>query len=515
MSILKRVRLVLAILAILAAMLLFVDVSGAAHLWLGWIAKIQLLPAILALNLGVVVLLVILTLLFGRVYCSVICPLGIFQDVMARLGKTSRKNRYSYSPERKVLRYTFFVLFIATLVGGVSSVAGILEPYSSFGRIASNLFAPVYAWGNNLLAYISERAGSYAFYPREVWVKGIGTFVVAVSTLVVLAVLAWRNGRTYCNTVCPVGTLLGLLSRWSVFAPVIDTEKCISCNICSRNCKSACIDIANHKIDYSRCVVCMDCIDVCPKDAVSFRLRSKSKAAASAPDGGMKAKAGNAKQTVAKVAEKAPDAVSRKGFITGAGLLAVSAVRAQEMKVDGGFAEIIAKKVPKRETRIVPAGAQSLRHLAAHCTGCQLCVEACPNGVLRPSGGLITLLQPEMGFERGYCRPECVACSEVCPTGAIVKITVPEKSSIQVGHAVWIRENCIVLRDEQDCDNCARHCPTDAITMVPSDPDNRRSRKIPAVNVERCIGCGACENLCPSRPFSAIYVEGHENHRTI
>ena len=401
MSVLKRVRLVLAILAILAAMLLFVDVSGAAHLWLGWIAKIQLLPAILALNLGVVVLLVILTLLLGRVYCSVICPLGIFQDVMARFGKMSRKNRYSYSPERKVLRYTFFVLFIATLVGGVSSVAGILEPYSSFGRIASNLFAPVYAWGNNLLAYISERAGSYAFYPREVWVKGIGTFVVAVSTLVVLAVLAWRNGRTYCNTVCPVGTLLGLLSRWSVFAPVIDTEKCISCKICSRNCKSACIDIANHKIDYSRCVVCMDCIDVCPKDAVSFRLRSKSKAAASAPDGGMKAKAGNAKQTVAKVAEKAPDAVSRKGFITGAGLLAVSAVRAQEMKVDGGFAEIIAKKVSKRETRIVPAGAQSLRHLAAHCTGCQLCVEACPNGVLRPSGGLITLLQPEIGFDFG------------------------------------------------------------------------------------------------------------------
>lgn len=511
MSILKRVRLVLAILAILAAMLLFVDVSGAAHLWLGWIAKIQLLPAILALNLGVVVLLVILTLLFGRVYCSVICPLGIFQDVMARLGKMSRKNRYSYSPERKVLRYTFFVLFIATLVGGVSSVAGILEPYSSFGRIASNLFAPVYAWGNNLLAYVSEHIGSYAFYPREVWIKGIGTFVVAVVTFVVLAVLAWRNGRTYCNTVCPVGTLLGLLSRWSVFAPVIDTEKCISCNICSRNCKSACIDIANHRIDYSRCVVCMDCIDVCPKDAVSFRLRSKAKAAAGAASD----KGAAAKPAAAKGAGKAPDAVSRKGFITGAGLLAVSAVRAQEMKVDGGFAEIIAKKVPKRETRIVPAGAQSLRHLAAHCTGCQLCVEACPNGVLRPSGGLITLLQPEMGFERGYCRPECVACSEVCPTDAIVKITVPEKSSIQVGHAVWIRENCIVLRDEQDCDNCARHCPTDAITMVPSDPDNRRSRKIPAVNVERCIGCGACENLCPSRPFSAIYVEGHENHRTI
>lgn len=510
MSVLKRVRLVLAILVILAATLLFVDVSGVAHLWLGWVAKIQLLPAILALNLGVVVVLVILTLLLGRVYCSVICPLGIFQDVIARFGKMSRKNRYSYSSERKVLRYAVFVVFIAALVGGVSSVAGILAPYSSFGRIASNLFAPVYAWGNNLLAYLSERVGSYAFYPREVWIKSIGTFVVAVVTVVVLAVLAWRNGRTYCNTICPVGTLLGLLSRWSVFAPVIDTDKCISCNKCARNCKAACIDIPNHKIDYSRCVVCMDCIDVCPKDAVSFRRRTAAKSAA-----GSEVKSTAVEGATQKSAVSGSEALSRKGFITGAGLLAVSAVRAQEMKVDGGFAEIIAKKVPKRETRIVPAGAQSLHNMAAHCTGCQLCVASCPNGVLRPSGDLMTLLQPEMSFERGYCRPECVACSEVCPTGAIVKITVPEKSSIQVGHAVWIRENCIVLRDDEDCDNCARHCPSSAITMVPLEPGNRRSRKIPTVNVERCIGCGACENLCPSRPFSAMYVEGHENHRTI
>ena len=320
MSVLKRVRLVLAILVILAATLLFVDVSGVAHLWLGWVAKIQLLPAILAL-----------TLLLGRVYCSVICPLGIFQDVIARFGKMSRKNRYSYSPERKVLRYAVFVIFIAALVGGVSSVAGILAPYSSFGRIASNLFAPVYAWGNNLLAYLSERVGSYAFYPREVWIKSIGTFVVAVVTVVVLAVLAWRNGRTYCNTICPVGTLLGLLSRWSVFAPVIDTDKCISCNKCARNCKAACIDIPNHKIDYSRCVVCMDCLDVCPKDAVSFRRRTAAKSAV-----GSEVKSTAVEGATQKSAVSGSEALSRKGFITGAGLLAVSAVRAQEMKVDGG-----------------------------------------------------------------------------------------------------------------------------------------------------------------------------------
>ena len=153
--------------------------------------------------------------------------------------------------------------------------------------------------------------------------------------------------------------------------------------------------------------------------------------------------------------------------------------------------------------------------MARHCTGCQLCVAVCPNGVLRPSSALATLMQPEMSYERGYCRPECTKCAEVCPAGAIHEITPADKSAIQIGHAIWIRENCVPLRDGVDCGNCARHCPTGAILMVPSDPEMSDSPKIPAVNEEKCIGCGACENLCPARPFSAIYVEGHRRHRII
>lgn len=189
-------------------------------------------------------------------------------------------------------------------------------------------------------------------------------------------------------------------------------------------------------------------------------------------------------------------------------------MKAQQKKVDGGLAVVEDKAVPDRQTPIVPAGSGSLRSFAQHCTGCQLCVSACPNGVLRPSSSLLTLMQPEMSYERGYCRPECTRCADVCPAGAIKPITVEEKSSTRIGHAVWVKKNCIPLTDGVDCGNCARHCPSGAILMVPSDPDDAFSPLIPAVNTERCIGCGACENLCPARPFSAIYVEGHRVHST-
>jgi formate hydrogenlyase subunit 6/NADH:ubiquinone oxidoreductase subunit I len=183
--------------------------------------------------------------------------------------------------------------------------------------------------------------------------------------------------------------------------------------------------------------------------------------------------------------------------------------------MDGGLADIIKKQSPRRQTPLTPAGSLSDRNMKRKCTACQLCVTVCPNDVLRPSMSLDTFMQPVMSFERGYCRPECVKCSEVCPSGAITQICKCKKSSTQIGHAVWHRKRCIPIRDEVECDNCARHCPTDAITMIPSVPGNEKSLKIPAINEALCIGCGACEYLCPARPLSAIQVEGHQVHKII
>lgn len=498
---LKKIRRTLAIVFLLCVTLLFLDFTGTTHAWLGWMAKIQFLPAVLALNVGVILLLVVLTLVFGRVYCSVICPLGVIQDVFGWMGKKRKKNRYSYSPAKSWLRYGVLAVFIVALLAGVGSLVALLAPYSAYGRIAQNLFAPLYGWGNNALAFFAERADSYAFYRTEVWLKGLPTLLVAAATFVAVGVLAWRNGRTYCNTVCPVGTVLGFLARYAWFKPVIDTGKCVDCKLCARSCKAACIDIKNHRIDYSRCVACMDCIGKCHKGAVRYAHPRKIARTAEA-------------RTEQVSAEQIDDA--RRSFLTAAALV-TSAVtlKAQEKKVDGGLALIEDKKIPERTTRLVPPGALSARNFSSHCTACQLCVSVCPNEVLRPSAGLMTLMQPEMSYERGYCRPECTKCAEVCPAGAIRPITRAEKSSIQIGHAVWVKKNCVPLTDGKECGNCARHCPTGAITMVPSDMHNPDSLKIPVVNTEKCIGCGACENLCPARPFSAIYVEGHEAHRIV
>jgi len=498
---LRKIRIALATLMMVMVTLLFLDVSGTLHHYLAWTASIQFLPALLALNAVVLVVLVVLTLVFGRIYCSVICPLGIFQDLVSWIADTRKKNRFGYSPERRWLRYGMLGLLVIAFVAGVHALVALFAPYSSYGRMVTNLLLPLYQWVNNGLAAIAEHYDSYSFYGVDVWLKSLPTFLIALVTLVVLVVLAWRGGRTYCNTLCPVGTLLSLLARFAWLKVYFDDTKCKSCSLCSKNCKASCIDYKHHRVDYSRCVTCGNCLTQCKFGALHY--------------GHPKAKKASTADATAATNQPVVDH-TRRAFLLGTTIVGADIALAQAgKKVDGGLA-VIENKVPaKRSTPVTPPGSVSATNMAQHCTACQLCVAKCPNGVLRPSTDLMHLMQPTMSFERGACRPECVVCSEVCPTGAIRPITVAQKSSTLIGHAVWVKANCVVLTDGVTCGNCARHCPTGAIMMVASDPDNEDSPMVPAVNTAMCIGCGTCEYVCPARPFSAIYVEGHEVHSEI
>ena len=501
---LRKIRIGLATIVMVLITLLFLDFTGTLHHWLGWLAKIQFLPALLAVNVVIVVALVVLTLIMGRIYCSVICPLGILQDVIHRLGR--KPNKQTYSKEKRWLRYGILVIFVAAFFFGINSLVALLAPYSSYGRIAQNLLQPIWIAGNNVLAFLAEHSNSYQFYSVDVWIRSLPTFIIALATLVLLVVLSWRNGRTYCNTICPVGTILSFFARFSWLKIRFDEDKCKKCGKCTRNCKASCIDFKTMTVDYSRCVVCGDCLEQCKFDSLHYAgpgagNSRKTRSSSSSSD---------SRNTSDSVDE------GRRSFLVGAALATTAAALAQEKKkVDGGLAVIEDKLEPVRHTPITPPGSLSASNMQKRCTGCQLCVSECPNDVLRPSTDLMKLMQPTMSYERGYCRPECHRCSEVCPAGAIQPITLADKSSTQIGHAVWVKKNCIPVTDGVECGNCERHCPVGAIEMVMLDENDEESVMIPSVNEARCIGCGACENLCPARPFAAIYVEGHEVHKTV
>ena len=496
---LKKIRMTLGSVFMIGLTLLFLDFTGTLHHYLGWLAKLQALEAVLAVNAVVVVGLAVLTLVFGRIYCSVICPLGVMQDLFGWLGKKAKKNRYTYSKEMKWLRYAMLILFVAGCLAGIGTIIELLAPYSAFGRIATMLLQPLWMLGNNVLASLAEHYESYAFYGVDVWMKSLPVFVIALLTLIVLAVLAWRNGRTYCNTICPVGTVLSFISRFSLLKIHFDENKCKNCSLCTKNCKAACIDFKNHQVDYSRCVVCGDCIESCKFGALKYSWKTSQ----------------TSKTSETRETSQASVDPSKRAFLLASAMVTTAALAQEAKHVDGGLADIIEKKAPERQTPVVPPGARSLKNMTQHCTGCQLCVSKCPNEVLRPSMDIANLMQPVMSFEKGYCRPECTHCSEVCPAGAIKLIDKEEKSGIQIGHAVVAADFCISALGEAECGNCARHCPAGAIEMVPSDPDDDLSPSVPAVNEAMCIGCGACEHLCPVRPLSAIHVEGHEVHKMI
>ena len=459
----KKIRIAAATVFFICITLLLV---GIAEQWFGWMAKLQFLPACLALNVAVIVGILLLTLVVGRIYCSVICPMGVFQDIIIWIRRKTggKKFKYSYKKENKLVRYAIWLIFIACIIAGLQVIVALLAPYSAYGRIVNSIVAP----------------------------PGWLVPVIAALTLVFVVWLAWSSGREYCNTICPVGTTLGLVSRFALFRPVIDKSMCVDCHACERACKSHCIDVENRKVDTSRCVDCFDCIDHCKLGALKYRFAYG--------------------EVARKPMHNAPDA-GRRAFIAGSVLAASSlTLGAQERKLDGGLAAVLDKKAPKREQRITPPGSDGERSFYDHCTACQLCIANCPNEVLRPSTDLGHMMQPKMDFDRGFCRPECTTCSELCPAGAIKPISVEQKTFIHIGRAVVDLDLCLANSGDVSCGSCAAHCPMGAISMVRKIKGDVSSALIPTVIEDRCIGCGKCEFLCPSRPFSAIHVEGLKKH---
>ncbi|MBN2274191.1 MAG: 4Fe-4S dicluster domain-containing protein [Bacteroidales bacterium] len=491
---LRIFRLFISLIFLVAFTVIFIDFREIIPTaWVHLIHDLQFIPSIINFvaimsvsALGFLIVL-ILTLLFGRVYCSTLCPMGILQDVFTFISrKLSVKTHFKYSRPLNFIRYGFLVLSLVSLVFGSLLTLYLLDPYSNFGRIFSNLVRPVVISLNNLMAGLFMKMNLFFLY--KVDFKGF-ELREALFPVVMLAVILWLSltrGRLFCNTVCPVGTLLGILSRLSLFRIKIDKFSCTRCGKCSVVCKSSCINVKTMEVDFSRCVGCFNCLTVCAENSIHYKLNLSAKKARSDEP--------SKREFLSK---------SMVFFLAMAGLNSRQRIR----KGMGGRSISIEEKRP-----VSPPGSLSLKHFNDYCTACHLCVTTCPSQVLQPSFleyGFTSMLQPHMDFNTGFCEYECTKCSEVCPTGAILPLTIEDKKLTQIGKVHFVIEDCIVYTDETACGSCSEHCPTQAVRMVPYKP----GLTIPEIHPSTCIGCGACEHVCPARPRKAIFVDGSPVHR--
>lgn len=480
------------------------------------LTHLQFIPALLSVSMGVVVGILVLTLLFGRLYCSTLCPLGTLQDGVNWARKRRDKKsalRFGFHKPNRWMRYGVLAAAVGFVAAGIGVGVALLDPYSIFGRIIYEGFRPLVQGVNNLLALFMGD-----WFGREPITVSWLSFAVALVMMIIIGVLAWLKGRRYCTAWCPVGTLLGEVSRFALVKVEINTDKCTSCGVCGRKCKAEAIDTANHRVDPTRCVVCFDCIDDCSQGAISFGVGG----------GSVGLKSSNPK------ADDKQAGVSRKAFIsTVAAFATLPALQAQKRARHaeqamqqggqgghgqgghgGGHGEGGGSGAHKRGPRpIAPAGVGSIANLQAKCTGCNLCISKCPTHVLQPAVweyGLQGIMQPTLKFDKGYCLYDCTLCGEVCPTGAIKLLGREQKKMTRLGHAIFRKDKCVITTDNRECGNCAEHCPAEAIKMVRSAVDRK---KYPQIEKALCIGCGKCEYLCPAEPEKAIVVKGFSEHK--
>lgn len=493
---LRTLRVILGGLFFLSVFLVFVDFrSLIPSKYTKLLLAFQFLPSAMkyydlrtVASAGFVAVL-ILTLFTGRTYCSFLCPLGIGQDIFSWIGGKFRKRfrRYGYKRPHTFLRYSILaVVLVVTMIWGIYMLT-LLDPYSIFGRFMTFFMKPVIMAINNSLSNLLGKFDIYTLSHSPVAPFSLVMYTIPVAFFLLVGVMSFTKGRFYCNVICPVGTLLGLLSKVSILRIKIDESACTRCGRCSMRCKSSCIDFLKHDVDVSRCVGCFNCINNCQDDAISYGLVRITRK------------------------EHKTDESRRAAIVAGLMLFfGISAItRAQDKKAP------VPKKLStvkeEKDFPVCPPGAVSISEFNKKCTACSLCINACPNGVLQPAYkeyGLAGMMQPVMNYHKSFCTYKCTVCTEICPTYALKPLMLEAKQLTQLGKARFIKDNCIVKTEKTACGACSEACPTKAVYMVPFEGN----LLIPEVNTDICIGCGHCEFACPTHPYKAIYVNGNAIH---
>ena len=451
LSYLRKIRIIISIVFLLLIAIVFLDITNILPSdFISSVTYLQFIPSVLKFSnllvptsIGFIIVLV-LTLLFGRVYCSSICPLGTLQDLSSYTSKRiDKKKKFRYTKEYFWLRYSVLAIVLILVLFGNLFLINLLDPYSNTGRIFAQLFNPLLILLNNLTAFTLEKFNVYLIYPIEIKEFYIVAASFPLIFLAIVLYLSYKRGRLYCNTICPVGTLLGLISKFTIFKLKIDKASCEGCGVCARVCKAECIEKSTKEIDFSRCVACYNCLDVCPSDSINYQLIQINNIQSESDD-------------------------SRRDFLSRTSMFFIGLTSSAISQI---------KIIPKKESKVEvnknsfasPPGSSTIDHFNNNCTACHLCITACPTKVLQPSFtefGIFNIFQPFMDYKTSFCNYDCIACSEVCPTSAILPITGIQKKNIQIGKANFVKENCIVETENTACGACSEHCPTKAVMMV-------------------------------------------------
>jgi len=494
---LKKIRVTIAVGFFLGISFLFLDFGNIIPLGLHtFLVSTQLVPSLIrtlilfsSASIGLFVVL-LLTFLFGRVYCSTICPLGILQDITIRIAKRiNRRHRFQFKKPFYTIHYVLFLFTAVFAFAGSMILLNIFEPFSNYGRILSNLVGPSVVLANNTLGNILGLFGLFFLYQIPLLHINIISVTAPLSFLSLVLYLSYNHGRLFCNLLCPAGALLGIISRFSLFKIVIDENNCKECGLCERVCKANCINSDTKKIDFAACVGCFNCIDACPTAGMSYEERWK------------------------RTLNILPIINEGRRRVLKTSILPALSMLLPEIGKDSSL-DINQKEFDESHIHpISPPGSISVEHFSSFCTACHLCISSCPTQVLFPSFldyGIAGIFQPKMNYAASYCNFDCVICSQVCPTGAILPIDLNSKKQVQIGKAHFVKDDCIVVTKKKDCGACSEHCPTKAVKMVPYE----QRLVIPEVNNEICVGCGACEHACPVQPRKAIYVNSNRVHLT-
>ncbi|KAF0154222.1 MAG: 4Fe-4S ferredoxin [Syntrophaceae bacterium] len=426
-----------------------------------------------ALFIAGLIFILLITLVFGRVYCSFLCPLGTLQDLLiAGSRRLGLQPKHPFSKPHNGLRYTLLALTAMAILIGSLSLVSLIDPYSLTGRIFAHFLQPLIIQTYNL-GIMALKPFDLYWYPKQTAFVPLSVLAVTAGFFLLILYLAATRGRLYCNTVCPVGTFLGLLSRVSIFQFMLNQKACSECVRCANVCKAGCIDPQNASIDMSRCVGCFNCLNACSQATISYQRRQR--------------------QT--NIDTWSP---ARRGFIIGG----VAASAAGLLAFNANIRAFLGADSARVNPPVTPPGSLNTTRFTQTCTACSLCVSVCPTQVLTPTFmdfGVSGLLQPKMNYEKSFCDYECNVCCKVCPTGALMPLSLDDKKLTQIGEAELLKDICVVFVDHNNCGACGEVCPTHAIRFV-----DKENILYPEIDKQYCIGCGACQLACPTVPRSIV-----------